>query len=325
MLLPMICREIEFNAIDFENETFRISEEVVSAPLLASLREIGQLNPVVLLEGDGLYRIVCGFRRLYALRQIGASGVFARILEGKSTELPGVFDLALWDNLSHRNLEPLEKARVIFKLENDFGISEEMLMQVYLPRLDLAPHKQTLHAYTMLHALHPDLRGLFKTGRLTQASIECLSEMPPSSREAIVAAMQGMRLSSSLQRKFFGLLEDLAAMNDSEPGAFIKDPRVMVVLNSDPLSPGERGDRVCEILYRYRYPGVSQAGDRFMEQKKMLGLPGSVRVTAEPYFETPNLHVEFTARDAERFRKMASELFEASQKPELDLLYGIFE
>ena len=84
----MIYRDISIEEIDFENETFRISEELVSDPLIASMREIGQLNPVVLLQENVRYRIVCGFRRLHALRRMNITKVLARILEGTVSRFP---------------------------------------------------------------------------------------------------------------------------------------------------------------------------------------------------------------------------------------------
>jgi len=319
----MIFREISIEEIDFENETLRISEEVVSAPLIASIREIGQLNPVVLLKENLRYIIVCGFRRLHALRRMNISKVLTRILEGKAPDSPDVFDLALWDNISHRDLDPLEKARVLFKLKNDFGVSDRVLIQVYLPRIHLKPHEQVLRTHMMLHESHPDCRRYFKEGRLTQASLEYLSAIAVSSRETIASSMREIRMSASLQRKFFSLLDDLSAMTGTEPGNPLKNPQILGVLNDARLSPSERGEKVYAILYRFRYPRVSEAEESFMERKQSLGLPGSVRITADPYFETPDLRVEFKAHDAERFRKLAAELFEASRKPDLERLFEI--
>ena len=104
-----------------------------------------------------------------------------------SPDSPDVYDLALWDNLSHRRLDPLEKARVLFKLKNDFGVSDRVLIQVYLPRIDLKPHAQILRTHMMLHASDPECRRDFKEGRLTQASLEYLSAIPAPSRETIIA------------------------------------------------------------------------------------------------------------------------------------------
>ena len=113
----MTSQVISLDEIDFENERFRISEELDSAAMLDSLREIGQLNPVLLLDTKASGKvIICGFRRLHALRQMGRMSVLCRILEADESDPAGIYRLALWDNLSHRQLDPLEKARVLFTL-----------------------------------------------------------------------------------------------------------------------------------------------------------------------------------------------------------------
>ena len=81
MLSAMICQEISIEEIDPANETFRISEEIVSAPLQMSMRVIGQLNPVLLLGGKRPLAVVCGFRRIHALRQLGEYRLICRIGE----------------------------------------------------------------------------------------------------------------------------------------------------------------------------------------------------------------------------------------------------
>jgi len=62
----MLIEEISPDAIEPEDETFRISEELDSMPLLESMREFGQLNPLILLEHGPRRLMVCGFRRLRA-------------------------------------------------------------------------------------------------------------------------------------------------------------------------------------------------------------------------------------------------------------------
>ena len=96
----MIIQEIALEQINFEDETFRITEQLDSVPVHDSLREIGQLNPVLLLEGYPQKTIVCGFRRLRALTQLSQTRACARILDGNTFDSRKAFHLALWDNLS---------------------------------------------------------------------------------------------------------------------------------------------------------------------------------------------------------------------------------
>jgi len=317
----MLIQEILLENIDFEDERFRISEELESAPVLDSLREIGQLNPILLLEQNLRQVIVCGFRRIHAMMRLGTTRALARIIPENSCSQVRAFELALRDNLSHRRLDPLEKARALFSLRNHFAVPDKDLVQVYLPILGLNPHEGILRRYLLVHGIQPALRNCLKDGRLTQSSIEAIAEMPYSVQESIAILVGKARLSASLQKKLLGLLDDLAGAAGNPISAPLDGPEVSDIMNDPRLSPFQRGEKIYEFLYRLRYPRFSAALDRFDAQKKLLCLPGSIRIAAHPFFEQPGLHVEFDAPDIERFRHLASALREAAQLPESEELF----
>jgi len=318
----MIFKEILFEEIDFDDEAFRITETLDSEPLLDSLRAIGQLNPVLLLDRSPGKVTVCGFRRIRALKRLGKSQVLARIISEEGLASLEIFGLALWDNLSHRQLETLEKARALFKLQQDFGVSEDVLIKTYLPLLGLTPHEGVLRAYLAINNVRPGLRRCLAEGQLTNSSVETLAELPSHIQDSIAALMTRIRLSASLQRKVLALLEDLSAIAEAQLNAPLDHPEVLAILDDSRLSPYQKGEKLHEALYRLRNPRLSQATDRFLAQKKKLGLPGSIQITCHPFFETADLRVEFNASSVERFREQAALLHEAAQSPELD---GMFQ
>jgi hypothetical protein len=319
----MIFKEISLEEIDFNNETFRISEELDPALVLDSLREIGQLNPVILLNGNPLKVIVCGFRRIRAMRQLGSPRILARILSCESCNQLRIFELALWDNLSHRQLNLLEKARVLLKLQSVCGVSNDRLVRVYMPILGLMPRESLLQSFVLLNSAQPGLRRSLAEDRLTFASIEILVKTPYPVQNSLSALMTNVRLSASLQKKVLSLLEDLAAITDTELDAPLQSPEVLTILDDSRLSPFQKGEKLHEVLYRLRNPGLSLALERFLAQKKLLGLPGSIRITPHPFFETTDLRVEFQASNIERFREMAAALNNAGRLPELEEMFRI--
>ena len=323
MLPLMNLHEIPLEEIDFADESFRISEELDSTAVLDSLRAVGQLNPVCVLDGNPQKAIICGFRRLRALRQLGSPRALARVIAGNDSDPTRCFNLALWDNLSHRLLNPFEKARALSKLEGFCGVPREKLLGFYLPLMGLAPGENVLSACIALNDIHPGLRRCLIDGRLTQASLERLAGMPPEEQAGIAALMGKIRLSASLQRKVLGLLEDLAAIAGAPLAEPLKDPDVLEALEDPRLSSFQKGEKVHQALYRVRNPRLSRAAEQFAARKKQLGLPGSIHVTADPFFETPGLRVEFSASDAARFRELAAELQKASRMPALDELFDI--
>lgn len=319
----MILKEIVLHEIDFQNETFRISETLDSKPLLDSIKAIGQVSPVVVAAVDPRLRIVCGFRRLRALERLGRERALAWILPGEESTPARCFEFALWDNLSHRQLNPLERARVLSKLMNVFSVSPNVLVEVYLPVLGLPPHPDVLKIYLSIDKAHPELQKCLVEGRLTLSSIEVLAGKSLQAQERFAQLMNRARFSASLQKKVLNLLEELAAISDSEFGEPLRSPEAIRIMDDSRLSVFQKGEKLNGFLYEMRYPRLSKAVETFSAKIKLLGLPGSVRVSADPFFENGDLRVEFDASSPEQFRALADALQSASRNPVLDELFKV--
>lgn len=109
-------------AIDFEDSTFRVRVHGGHADLLASLKSQGQLAPVHLrapARPGGLLQIVCGFRRLRAMRELHFRTVQARIHEALSDE--EALRLAIADNSHHGTMTDLDRGHAIALLRERHG------------------------------------------------------------------------------------------------------------------------------------------------------------------------------------------------------------
>jgi ParB-like chromosome segregation protein Spo0J len=320
----MDIAEVTLDNINLEDETYRISEDLDPAPLEESLREIGQLNPVILLSrSDSGAIVVSGFRRLRALKRFGAGRCLARFLTPDRRTPLAAFRVALWDNLSHRLLDPLEKARVLYALKHTCGVGQEELVESYLRPLGLAPHKNVLKTYLGLHVLDRNLKRFLAEGRITAACAERLAGLSPEAQIALSGVLGSARFSASLQRQLLDLVDDLAAIQNCGADEVVRDPEIVRALNDSSLSPYQRGEAVFKILYRQRNPRLSEAHARFVAGKDRLGLPGSVRVTPDPFFEQPRIHVEFEAPTAETFREIAGALDRAARTGDLAGLFQV--
>jgi len=320
----MIPGNVEIGGIDAGCEDFRISEELDSDRLTDSLRAVGQLNPVILLEHGERLIIVCGFRRIAALRQLGARAAVARILTEEECRNTHPLKLALYDNITHRKLSPLEQARAAVKLLDICGITHEQLIGEYLPLLGLPPRENALTACLALHAARPELKSLFAADALTLASMERLAKLSEDEQKSFASLMAVIRLSASLQKKTLDLLDDLAGMNRAHFTASLEIPEVMEFLRDAKLSSFQKGEKLYGTLYRMRNPRVARAEAEFVSQRKLLGIPGAIRITPPPYFETADLRVEFEAASPQKFRELAAALKKAADSPELKKLFFDF-
>lgn len=102
-------------------------DEAALAELVASIREVGVLQPVVVRETTpGRYELVMGERRLRASREAGLSTVPAII---RDTSDDALLRDALLENLHREDLNPLEEAAAYEQLLHDFGATHEQLAQ----------------------------------------------------------------------------------------------------------------------------------------------------------------------------------------------------
>jgi len=319
----MTFEEISLETIDFENEMFRISENLDPPGLRASLNAIGQLCPAVLLSQRKALRIICGFRRLRALRDLGKKTALARVVEDESVDPMRAFSLAFWDNLSHREFDPLEKARLLSTLKGVCGLAQDTIVGTYLPLLGLPSHKNVLYAYLSLHTLHSALRQMLNEGKITLASAERLANWDRGTQSAIAILFEKIHLSASLQREVLGLIEELAAIMEVGATEVVGMPEIEELLVQPGISAHQRGEKLRDLLYRRRNPCLTRATERFLEGRKALNLPHDVRLTPDPFFETPRVHVEFDASTAERFRGIAEAIHEAAEGPALERLFEL--
>jgi len=320
----MDVREVPLEIIDLEDLTYRISEDLDPAPIERSLRAVGQLNPVILgARRESAPLVVCGFRRLRALRRIGRTRCLARFLPPETAGPLSAIRVALWDNIAQRPLEILEKARVLSTLKHLCSVSQEELVEHYLPILGLEAHKNVLHSYLSLHLLDPDLKKLLAQGALPTASAERLAGMSPSVQTGVATLLARARFSASLLRRTLDLAADLAAIGECGIEDLLARTEVVARLNDASLSSFQRGEAVFKVLYRKRNPSLTAAEDRFEAGKSRLGLPGSVRLSPDPFFEQPRIRVEFEAGSADAFREASAALERAARGAVLDELFRV--
>jgi len=321
----MMIHEVPLSAIDFSDETFRITEDLDLPRMSASLREVGQVYPVILLDiasGSG-YRILCGFRRLHALRSLGRVAAAAMLRRPAESGPLQDFLTAVWDNLAHRQPGPLEVARILHTLRHCCGVDEEALAARFLPLLGVPAHRTVLEGYLKLNDLCPGLRFLLNSGHLTLASAERLARISPERQERLEPLLRRIRLSASLQREVLDLAEDLAAISGSSLEDVLNRPEILAVADAAGLSPFQKGEKMHNLLYQQRNPRIAGAKATFFAEKAQLNLPGTIRLSPDPFFESPRLRVEFDAGSAQSFREAVAALERACRDTVLDRLYRI--
>ena len=100
----------------------RFDEEELQS-LSDSIRQHGVLQPIAVRAiDDGYYQIIAGERRWRAARMAGIETIPARIIEADDREAKV---LALVENLHRSDLNPVEQAKGIYRLIENYGFTQE--------------------------------------------------------------------------------------------------------------------------------------------------------------------------------------------------------
>ena len=93
--------------------------------LAASIKEHGVIQPLIVsANGNGIYTLIAGERRLRASRQAQLESVPVVIREVSEQQQ---LEWALIENVQRADLSPLEEAEAYLQLNNEFGLSHETI------------------------------------------------------------------------------------------------------------------------------------------------------------------------------------------------------
>lgn len=135
----------------FDDDTLRELSE--------SIRAVGLVQPVIVRRHGDHYEIVAGERRWRAAQMAKMEKIPAIIREAGDAES---LELALIENISREDLNPIDTARAYANLQEDFGITQEMLAS------KLGRSRSAVANTLRLLDLPDEVQTLVEKGRLSE-------------------------------------------------------------------------------------------------------------------------------------------------------------
>ena len=146
--------------------------------LAASIREHGVLQPILVTETAGGYRLIAGERRLRAAEIAGLDRIPALV---RSADETAQLAWALIENLQRADLNAIEEATAFKQLVDEFGMShEEVGARVGRSRSTVANTLRLLD-------LAPEVQDALRAGRLSEGHARAIGGLSDRAEQAIVA------------------------------------------------------------------------------------------------------------------------------------------
>lgn len=316
-------QEIPLTAVDLKDHTFTVADGVDLSRLLASLREVGLLNPPWLrARAAGRWQVVAGGKRLMAAAELGWQAIPARLLPAGTPESRCLL-VALYDNAFSRDFNLREQAFMARRLLEHWD--RDVVAAKFLPYLGLSPSAAHLERLLQVSYLSPPFLELCARGRLALTAAASLAQWPAADRAAALPYLAELPFSQSKQEQFLESVALLARREGVSPGEILSRQQLRQYLHDPALNPPERAEAVRGCLKGWLNPRLSAALAAFQEALGCLGLKGHPRVRLQPppAFEGPDFHLEIKFRDAPELQQLLEEIARLSQREDFAALTGM--
>lgn len=153
--------EIEPN----KDQPRRIFDEEALNELAESIKKYGVIQPIIVAKKDDYYQIVAGERRWRATKKAGLTEIPAIVRENDEKKNK---EIALIENIQREDLNPIEKARGIKLLMQEYDLNQQQVAEV------IGKSRSTVANTLRILNLDPRVIDLALQGKLTEGHCKAL-------------------------------------------------------------------------------------------------------------------------------------------------------
>ena len=314
----MDIRKIPVQQIDVSDKTYSVNFVPDLQKLRTSIEEVGLIQPVLLRKKRDQYQIICGFRRISVMEDLGKSEIESRVFEEKERDAFQFFSLSLHENLTTRGFNAVEKAIALDKLIHRFQIDPAAVIKTYLPFFSLEPNEKILNTYLSLAQMEDEIKTYVLKEEVSRSNIRRLSTLTPDNRMAVLSLVSALKLGENRLREILTFLEEISRRNQCKEKDIVQRSEIQAVLSQKELTPSQKTERIKKVLTDLRYPKLNQLEKAFEKKRKDLNLPSSISFHHPPFFEGKRLKIEFQFETTEEYRTVLKSLSSLPDKKEFE-------
>jgi ParB-like chromosome segregation protein Spo0J len=298
---------VRLSQVDWNDASCVVTYGPLPDNLILSIRAVGLIQPPLLQrKRSGLFRIVCGSRRLAICQKFDVDRLPARVLS-QSLSRRTCLRIAVYDNIAQRIMNPVEKSLIIAKLGK--FIERSQLITEFMPLLDLEPSAKLLSRYLNLINLEECILASLAQGKLNERIAFALATLNQVDRLALFNFFEEFPFSVSVQEEIIEMTKEIARRENLSSAQVLDSKEIRQLREAQERPLRQRAQQIRRKLQIKHAPRLSARKERFARETRELGLPSGVRLVPPPYFEGPRWSLECTFERADeladRLRAMA--------------------
>ena len=299
--------EINIDQVDFYDVNYVFTFAADNSSLISSIKQQGIINPPILQQKENKkYLIVCGSKRIGALKQLQVKKFTVKILKlNNGNPTLDFFLINLYDNIGSRELNQIEKADIISKLINLYKQSRDVIAKTYLPLLGLGTNPKVIDRYLPLNNLESQIKKAIANESISIDVAHFLATVSPEERLKIFDLFDYLKLGRNRQKEFIRLLQEIKIISNKSIIGILDEENIQNIIQDHKLTSAVKINRIKKALKNLRYPVCSKVEEEFKQIKKYLKLPPNLVLHAPPFFESKKYSMEITFKNQAEFTKLA--------------------
>lgn len=269
-----------------------------SPSLTQSFEESGILHPPIVQQAlDGTFNLICGRRRLYAVKHLfQQTNVPCLVLQPALT--PCAFFLyILTDQQSNGPLSPMEVSFFLkYCLEK---MAEKEIADFFLPRLGLKKQTTLIQKISRLLTLEEPIQQQVHHGLISDKIAFELLTLPPDDRVTLSSLFDLLQPGAGKQNRILMLSRDIALRSQKTISSLLAEQEFVEILGHNEMNPPQKTHMILEHLQRQFYSRSSDAEQIFKERVRRLQLPDNYEITHSLNFEKDEVYLTETYPDLE--------------------------
>ncbi len=309
--------KIPLSRIDAADTTFLITFLPDLEPLMASIKLVGQLEPLILREKtDKTYQIVCGFKRVEALRLLAVAEAAAFVyLSGELDDFQALL-LTVGHNIS-RFLNLAEKAQALKKLLA-FGLAEREVIGRFLPLFALQPNVKILRQTTALLSLESKVLEYLIKEDLSLSTAVCLLDLDQEAQKSMIPLLLALRPGENRFKEIISLLREMSLRDNVPISSLLTKEDIAELIDDQKTQRPQRLEQLRRIIKEMRFPLLTAMEQKFAAYKQSLSLPPQISFYHPAFFEGEEFKMELRFKDFRAFRELVASLRRVADKAEGD-------
>ena len=207
------------------------------------------------------------------------------------------FQLAFWDNYSHRSFDEACTAVIVGKAldlsPRDFVAAE------FLPLLGVHPRGPRLEQLRAIGALDHEILNALACKQIHEKTAAILAECDDDGQRILFDLIQDLGMNANKNADLVETIVDLSVFQERPIGSFIDDKTARDILDHRDIPRPQRAERFREILRSWKTPDLVEKENRFRQwQRSLPAVPGVV-IRHTKAFEDDHCKIEISARSRE--------------------------